>query len=209
MVNITECVNQTFRFDYLTYVPAFGTVSDMPADLLNWAAGGSGSGQGGGSKTGVIVGSVLGALATGSVLLGVMLLFFLRRRKSTRKAKELEQSNIEYLPCECRCIDSTSSAQLENNTVDTTEPNTNNAAIDRSSQPPSAWRTTMTPSQHFDFTNIDPTSPDGLNLTHANPTGAGGVARPVSPMRAADVIPSTEMEMEPPSYDEATVGHRK
>jgi hypothetical protein len=39
----------------MAYVPAFEAVSDMPADVLNWAASGSGS------ETGVIV----GALATG------------------------------------------------------------------------------------------------------------------------------------------------
>lgn len=104
-MNVTECVNQTFRFDYLTYVPTFATVSDMPVDLLTWAASGggdgNGSGEGGGGgkpTTGVIVGSVLGALA-GSVLLGALLFFFLRRRKS----KGREHSNVEY-SCKCPFI---------------------------------------------------------------------------------------------------------
>jgi len=59
--------------------------------------------SGSGSETGVnlIVGSVLGALATGSLLLGVLLVFFLRWRKSTRREKELERSNIDYFPFEC------------------------------------------------------------------------------------------------------------
>jgi len=103
MVNVTECANQTFRFDYLTYVPAFEKVSDMPTDLLTWASGsGSGSGStGGGGKTskGVIVGSVVAALA-GSVLLGVLVFFLLRRRKSTTNEKGPERSNIQYFPCE-------------------------------------------------------------------------------------------------------------
>ncbi len=110
VVNVTECVNQTFRFDYLTYVPAFGKVSDMPTDLLTWAsASGSGSGStgggGGGGKTsiGVIVGSVVGVLA-GSVLLGVLLFFFLRRRKSATGEKGPERSDIQYFPCECSFI---------------------------------------------------------------------------------------------------------
>jgi hypothetical protein len=108
VVNVTECANQTFRFDYLTYVPTFEKVSDMPTDLLTWASGsGSGSGSTGGStggggktSTGVIVGSVVGALA-GSVLLGVLLFLFLRRRKSTTGEKGPERSNIQYFPCEC------------------------------------------------------------------------------------------------------------
>jgi len=105
VVNVTECANQTFRFDYLTYVPAFEKVSDMPTDLLTWASGsGSGStggGGGGGGKTsiGVIVGSVVAALA-GSVLLGVLGLFLLRRRKSNTGEKGPERSNIQYFPCE-------------------------------------------------------------------------------------------------------------
>jgi hypothetical protein len=104
VVNVTECANQTFRFDYLTYVPGFEKVSDMPTDLLTWASGGgSGSGStgggGGGGKTsiGVVVGSVVAALA-GSVLLGVLVFFLLRRRKSTTGEKE--RSDILYFPCE-------------------------------------------------------------------------------------------------------------
>ena len=101
MVNVTECANQTFRFDYLTYVPAFEKVSDMPTDLLTWASGrgrGSGStggGGGGNMSIGVIVGSVVAALA-GSVLV----FFLLRRRKSNTGEKGPERSNIQYFPCE-------------------------------------------------------------------------------------------------------------
>ena len=42
--------------------------------------------------------------------------------------------------------------------------------------------------------------------------GTGGVARPApatASLSLADVIPSNDGEVEPPSYDEATVGHRK
>ncbi len=30
VVNVTECVNQTFAFDYVTYTPSFATLATMP-----------------------------------------------------------------------------------------------------------------------------------------------------------------------------------
>lgn len=84
-MNVTECVNQTFRFDYLTYVPAFARVSEMPADLLDGdSTSGSGSstassgGQGLPSRAyaGIGVGAILGVVV---IALGV---FLCLRRKA-------------------------------------------------------------------------------------------------------------------------------
>jgi len=85
VINVTECVDQTFRLDYLTYVPAFARVSEMPADLLHGdTTTGSGSlptssGEHGlPSKTyaGIAVGAILGAVV---IALGMFLCF---RRKA-------------------------------------------------------------------------------------------------------------------------------
>jgi len=86
VVNVTECLNQTFRFDYLTYVPAFAKISDMPKD--SGGSSGAAASPGSGNK-GVksIVGGVVGAVV-GSVLLGVLLFLFLKRRARRRKEND-------------------------------------------------------------------------------------------------------------------------
>ena len=30
VINITQCINQTFMFDYITYIPSFSTLATMP-----------------------------------------------------------------------------------------------------------------------------------------------------------------------------------
>jgi len=82
VINVTECVDQTFRLDYLTYVPAFARVSEMPADLLHGnTTTGSGSlptssGEHGKTYAGIAVGAILGAVV---IALGMFLCF---RRKA-------------------------------------------------------------------------------------------------------------------------------
>jgi len=85
VVNVTECLNQTFRFDYLTYVPAFAKISDMPKDSggSSGASSSPGTGNNGHRAVKSIVGGVVGALV-GSVLLGALLFLFLRRRARRR-----------------------------------------------------------------------------------------------------------------------------
>jgi hypothetical protein len=87
LVNVTECLNQTFRFDYLTYVPAFGKVSDMPIYSDGGSSTSPGTGDNGNRGVGPTVGAALGAVL-GSVLLAVLLFLFLRRRARRKKEND-------------------------------------------------------------------------------------------------------------------------
>ena len=95
IINITQCVNQTFILDYITYTPSFSTLASMPnLTLLPTTTGsstaiphGSPSSLTDGSQVetkkapvGAIVGGVLGGILF-FVLIG-FLLGYLRRRRS-------------------------------------------------------------------------------------------------------------------------------
>ena len=91
VVNLTTCINSTFRFDFLTYTPSFAKLSDMPADLGGSGNGGdsassSSSGAGGnGNGHSVAVGAAVAVVVV--VLLGVFVFTFLRRRRRSDSNK--------------------------------------------------------------------------------------------------------------------------
>ena len=35
VINITQCVNQTFMLDYITYTPSFETLASIPSNQSN------------------------------------------------------------------------------------------------------------------------------------------------------------------------------
>jgi len=78
VVNVTECVNQTFAFDFLTYTPSFSTLANMP----NLTQGSSGASKSNGKKTptGIIVGAIAGAILLATFL--ALIFIFRRRRRS-------------------------------------------------------------------------------------------------------------------------------
>ena len=84
LVNITEANNQTFMLDYITYKPAFDTLSSMPSGVgvspksSNTSTGTRESQSS--VPTGAVVGGVIGGLALG-VLLTVLVILLLRRRR--------------------------------------------------------------------------------------------------------------------------------
>jgi len=94
VINITQCVNQTFILDYITYTPSFSTLASMPNLTLLPTTPGSSSAIPPGSSSltngsqvdtkkvpiGAIVGGVLGGILF-FVLIG-FLLGYLRRRRS-------------------------------------------------------------------------------------------------------------------------------
>ena len=79
VVNVTDCVNQTFAFDFLTYTPSFSTLASMP-NLTQGSTGASNGSQSNSKKssTGIIVGGIAGAVLL--VLLFALVFIFRRRR---------------------------------------------------------------------------------------------------------------------------------
>jgi hypothetical protein len=85
VVNVSASINTTFRFDYLTYVPTFARLADMPAEVGgSGGSSSSGTGSSGGRQAGSIIGAAVGVVI-GSVLLGVLCFLFLRRRARRRE----------------------------------------------------------------------------------------------------------------------------
>lgn len=79
VVNITDCVNQTFSFDYLTFTPAFSTMATMPnLTSVTGATGASDSGSSHSAKLSSRTGAIIGVLVGLAVLLNCA--FFARRR---------------------------------------------------------------------------------------------------------------------------------
>ena len=122
VINITECVNQAFVFDFITYAPSFLTPSVMPNLTISttssapsqtssstYSGTSSGSslpsgslvaqGTSGNKKhtpTGAIVGGVLGGLFL-LALIAVFLLWRRRRNSDGRKVKNAEYNHGERL----------------------------------------------------------------------------------------------------------------
>ncbi|KAJ3992466.1 hypothetical protein F5050DRAFT_919472 [Lentinula boryana] len=90
LVNVTDAVgNQTFVFDYLTYIPSFESLASKPnftgtavgSALPTQVAPTQGNDNARHSNTGAIVGGVVGGLL-GIVLLAVLVILVFRRRTS-------------------------------------------------------------------------------------------------------------------------------
>lgn len=93
VINVTQCINQTFMLDYITYIPSFTTLATMPnlTGITTSAANASTSttatatsqvntsGNHKSSPTGAIVGGVVGGLAAIAIL--CFLFVWLRKRR--------------------------------------------------------------------------------------------------------------------------------
>ncbi|KAF9529092.1 hypothetical protein CPB83DRAFT_765783 [Crepidotus variabilis] len=102
-VNVTDCQNLAFSFDYLTYAPNFATLSAMPDVGIAASDDDGTSGDGDSEKTksskGVIIGAVIAAVALLLLITGSA--FFLRRRKRRNGGAGLMgkvNSNSKYTP---------------------------------------------------------------------------------------------------------------
>ena len=88
VVNVTECVNQTFSFDYITFQPSFSTLSNMPN--LTSLTTGNDSRSSRGFPIGAIVGIIIVAIA-----LAICVAFGARRWKQKKRSKDnLGKSSI-------------------------------------------------------------------------------------------------------------------
>jgi len=90
LVNITEARNHFFILDYITYIPAFDTLSSMPSNVSSGMTDSDSStlNKSTGSpeqsvQTRAIVGGVLGGSAFG-VLMAILLILFMLRWCKTR-----------------------------------------------------------------------------------------------------------------------------
>jgi len=83
VVNITEAINHTFVLDYITYEPAFDTLSSMPSLSLGITSSTTTptSSSRPSVSTGAIVGGIVGGLAFG-LLVTILVLLILRRRRA-------------------------------------------------------------------------------------------------------------------------------
>ncbi|PPQ79302.1 hypothetical protein CVT25_002579 [Psilocybe cyanescens] len=79
IVNVTEAVNQTFAFDYITFKPSFSSLSTMPDLSQTYMTGIIDGDKSSGRHTFAIV-AVIASIVLLLLLLG-LLLVFLRRRK--------------------------------------------------------------------------------------------------------------------------------
>jgi len=83
VINVTQCLNHTFIFDYITYTPSFPNLASMPSLVFTAPASTSASASSKHAPVGAIVGGVVGGLLALVVI--PLIVFWLRRRK---KAKE-------------------------------------------------------------------------------------------------------------------------
>jgi len=90
LVNITEAGSHSFILDYITYVPAFDTLSSMPSNVSSVMTDSASSilQKSTGSpersvQTRTIIGGVLGGLAFG-VSMAILVILFILRRRNTR-----------------------------------------------------------------------------------------------------------------------------
>jgi hypothetical protein len=98
VINITQCVNQTFILDYITYTPSFSTLASMPNLTLLPTTNGS---QAETKKVpiGAIVGGVLGGILF-FLLIG-FLLGYLRRRRSIDLVRPEPSGTGQDTNCKC------------------------------------------------------------------------------------------------------------
>ena len=92
VINVTQCLNHTFIFDYITYTPSFSNLASMPSLVFTAPASTSASASptashvsqtSAGSKhtpVGAIVGGVVGGLL--ALVFIPLIVFWLRRRKA-------------------------------------------------------------------------------------------------------------------------------
>ena len=116
VINITQCINQTFILDYITYAPSFSTLASMP-NLTTFSSGSSSATSGSPSSPSfsngsqvetkkVPIGAIVGGALRGILILLLIgfLLGYLRRRRSIDmvRPEPLGTQNIGHdTNCEC------------------------------------------------------------------------------------------------------------
>jgi hypothetical protein len=94
IVNVTDCVNQTFSFDYITFAPSFSTLANMP-NLTSLT--GTGDSNLSSSHHHLSSGAIAGIVI---VVIGVLLtaVFFARRRRNLKnpKADSNSKHNLHF-----------------------------------------------------------------------------------------------------------------
>jgi len=80
IVNVTDCINQTFAFDFLTYTPTFSTLASMPNLTQGTTGGSSGYQSSRKNSAGIVAGGIIGGILL--VLLFASIFIFRRRRKA-------------------------------------------------------------------------------------------------------------------------------
>jgi hypothetical protein len=83
VVNVTDCVNQTFAFDYITYNPSFSSLQTMP----NLTQVSSTSVVNGEKSSKTNVSAIIGGIAATLLLLLLLALSFLYRQRRSPKGK--------------------------------------------------------------------------------------------------------------------------
>ncbi|KAF8968823.1 hypothetical protein BDZ97DRAFT_331274 [Flammula alnicola] len=86
VVNLTDCANQTFAFDYITFTPSFSTLATMPnLTLALPISNGTGQPLAKKSHTAAIVGGIAGVIIL--LLFGGLIFVFRRRRRGKGRYK--------------------------------------------------------------------------------------------------------------------------
>jgi hypothetical protein len=101
VVNVTQCLNHTFIFDYIIYTPSFSNLASMPSLVYRAPASTAASAQ----KSAGLKPTPVGAIVGGAVV-GLLALFFipllvlwLRRRNSNKNlASPFDLSKLEGTP---------------------------------------------------------------------------------------------------------------
>ncbi|KAF8154193.1 hypothetical protein B0H34DRAFT_80479 [Crassisporium funariophilum] len=93
VVNVTNCVNQTFIFDYITYTPSFSTLGAMP-NLTSTLPDRSGNSS---RKTsvGTIVGGIVGGIVVFLLVAGI---FWTWRRRLRRNGDAIYKPLDPFVP---------------------------------------------------------------------------------------------------------------
>jgi hypothetical protein len=110
VINITQCVNQTFMLDYITYLPSFTTLATMPnlTATTTSAANASTSTQptesqatsqinNGGDSRGTPIGAIVGGLVGGLAFIAILIfLLFWWRKRGAVKQSDLQDDLITH-----------------------------------------------------------------------------------------------------------------
>ncbi|KDR78324.1 hypothetical protein GALMADRAFT_245443 [Galerina marginata CBS 339.88] len=209
VVNVTDCVNQTFTFDYITYNPSFSSLQDMPK-LAN-ASSASGLTAGKSSKANIwaIVAGISGTLLL-LLLLGLVFLY-LRRRSSKGRYTAINpfvprlQSEVTIIP-----LSNQQSPPPTASTYDDT------MALMQSVNTPQHGFSALSTMQDTRSTLADPPSTGQLHTpataqnTVSSTPATGSTDIPdmyrASRDRNSDLDSMYTAEPSPPSYDETTRG---
>lgn len=219
VVNLTECVNQTFSFDYLTYIPTFPNLASMPSLSAPTIGGSAGAGTAkAGKKPGkvAIVVGIIGALILVSLLLGLVYILRRRRRRGGKaSSKRTKYTAHPFIPAprgEMGAI------PLAHQTSPPPSASTYHGDALSRMQGQGSMRAQQSP---YNRAEDDPfTSYTGIGGSGSHSPGQGSPGTMTPPNRDFNRRPARDTqwtsgahsveaeygELEPPSYDEITGG---